>query len=93
MTVPFDNVPLGEQRDRFVELEDAGYSDLWSAEAMGTGAFTPLALASVWTPSMRLGTAIVPAFTRGPPCWHSRSPRWPKLRRDASPWGSEPARM
>ena len=66
MTVPFDNVPLGEQRDRFVELEDAGYSDLWSAEAMGTDAFTPLALASVWTPSMRLGTAIVPAFTRGP---------------------------
>ena len=66
MTVPFDNVPLGEQRDRFVELEDAGYTDLWSAEAMGADAFTPLALASVWTPSMRLGTAIVPAFTRGP---------------------------
>ena len=66
MTVPFDNVPLGEQRERFVELEDAGYTDLWSAEAMGADAFTPLALASVWTPSMRLGTAIVPAFTRGP---------------------------
>nr|HMS87867.1 LLM class F420-dependent oxidoreductase [Acidimicrobiales bacterium] len=27
---------------------------------------TPLALASVWAPSLRLGSAIVPAFTRGP---------------------------
>jgi probable F420-dependent oxidoreductase len=33
---------------------------------MGADGFTPLALASVWTPSMRLGTAIIPAFTRGP---------------------------
>lgn len=66
MTIPFDNVPLGEQRERFVELEQAGYTDLWSAEAMGADGFTPLALASVWTPSMRLGTAIIPAFTRGP---------------------------
>jgi len=37
-----------------------------SAEAMGHDAFTPLALASQWAPSMRLGTAIVPAYTRGP---------------------------
>jgi probable F420-dependent oxidoreductase len=32
----------------------------------GTDAFTPLALASTWEPSLRLGTAIVPAYTRGP---------------------------
>ncbi len=36
------------------------------AEANGADAFTPLALASVWAPSLRLGTAIVPGFTRGP---------------------------
>jgi probable F420-dependent oxidoreductase len=65
MTVPFDGEPLGAQRDRFVELEDLGYTDIWSAEAMGHDAFTPLALASVWAPSLRLGTAIVPAYTRG----------------------------
>ena len=28
--------------------------------------FTPLALASAWTPSLNLGVAIIPAYTRGP---------------------------
>ena len=66
MTIPFDGVPLHEQRDWIVELADLGYTDVWSTEANGADAFTPLALASVWAPSLRLGTAIVPAFTRGP---------------------------
>ncbi len=66
MTIPFDDVPLAEQRDWIVELEDLGYTDVWSSEANGADAFTPLALASVWAPSLRLGTAIVPAYTRGP---------------------------
>jgi len=68
MTIPFDNVPLHEQRDWIVELADLGYTDVWSSEANGADAFTPLALASAWAPSLRLGTAIVPAFTRGPGC-------------------------
>jgi probable F420-dependent oxidoreductase len=68
MTIPFDRVPLHEQRDMIVELADLGYTDVWSAEADGADAFTPLALTSVWAPSLRLGTAIVPAFTRGPAC-------------------------
>jgi probable F420-dependent oxidoreductase len=66
MTVPFDHVPLHEQRDLFRRLVDLGYTDAWSAETEGYDAFTPLALASVWAPELRLGTAIVPAFTRGP---------------------------
>ena len=66
MTIPFDGVPLSEQRDWIVELEDLGYTDVWSSEANGADAFTPLALASAWAPSLRLGSAIVPAFTRGP---------------------------
>jgi probable F420-dependent oxidoreductase len=68
MTIPFDNVPLHEQRDWIVELADLGYTDVWSSEANGADAFTPLALASACAPSLRLGTAIVPAFTRGPGC-------------------------
>src|SRR6266508_4305832 len=68
MTIPFDDVPLADQRDWVVELADLGYTDVWSSEANGADAFTPLALASVWAPSLRLGTAIVPAFTRGPGC-------------------------
>ena len=66
MTIPFDGVPLHAQRDHIVELADLGYTDVWSSEANGADAFTPLALASTWAPSLRLGTAIVPAFTRGP---------------------------
>ena len=68
MTIPFDDAPLHQQRDRIVELADLGYTDVWSSEANGADAFTPLALASAWAPSLRLGTAIVPAFTRGPGC-------------------------
>src|SRR5215211_116146 len=68
MTIPFDGVPLHAQRDWVVELADLGYTDVWSSEADGADAFTPLTLASVWAPSLRLGTAIVPAFTRGPAC-------------------------
>lgn len=66
VTIPFDHVPLPEQRDWYAEAADLGYTDLWSSEAGGTDAFTPLALAAAWTPSLRLGCAIVPAFTRGP---------------------------
>jgi len=66
VTVPLTGVPLAEHRDRVVEIADLGYTDLWSAEADGADAFTPLALASQWAPGLRLGTAIVPAFTRGP---------------------------
>lgn len=66
MTVPFDGVPLSEQRGWFEELQDLGYTDAWSSEANGSDAFTPLVLASQWAPKLRLGCAIVPAYTRGP---------------------------
>jgi probable F420-dependent oxidoreductase len=66
VTVPFDGVALQDQRDWFEEAAELGYTDLWSSEAGGTDAFTPLALAAAWVPSLRLGCAIVPAFTRGP---------------------------
>src|SRR5690242_20545413 len=66
MTIPFDRVPLHAQREWIEELESLGYTDVWSSEANGADGFTPLALASVWAPSLRLGSAIVPAYTRGP---------------------------
>ena len=65
MTIPLAG-PLHAQRAQFEELVELGYTDVWSAEAMGPDGITPLALASVWAPSLRLGTAILPAFTRGP---------------------------
>jgi probable F420-dependent oxidoreductase len=66
MTIPFDGVPLAEQKEWILELADLGYTDVWSSEANGADAFTPLALAAAWAPGLRLGTAIVPAYTRGP---------------------------
>jgi probable F420-dependent oxidoreductase len=65
ITIPFLDIPLPEQRDLIASLPALGYTDVWSAEAGGADAFTPLALASVWAPALRLGTAIVPVFTRG----------------------------
>ncbi len=65
ITVPFEGVPLHEHREWFEEAEALGYTDLWSAESGGADAFTPLALAAAWAPRLRLGTASVPAFTRG----------------------------
>jgi len=66
MTIPLDGVPLAEQEDWIRELADSGYTDLWSAEAGASDGFTPLALASQWAPSARLGCAIHPVYTRGP---------------------------
>lgn len=66
ITIPLGGIPLPYQRELITALPDLGYTDVWSAEANGTDAFTPLALAGVWAPRLRLGTAIVPVFTRGP---------------------------
>ncbi len=69
MTIPFAGVPLHAQRAWIEELAELGYTDVWSSEADGADGFTPLTLASVWAPSLRLGNAIIPAFTRGPACF------------------------
>ena len=66
MTVPLPG-HLHGQRDKLAQLADWGYSDIWSAETDGADAFTPLALAAAWEPRLRLGTAIVPAYTRTAP--------------------------
>ena len=68
MTVPLPG-PLHSHRRELAELADLGYTDIWSAESDGADAFTPLALAAAWEPRLRLGTAIVPAYTRSPACF------------------------
>jgi probable F420-dependent oxidoreductase len=64
--VPFDGVPLHQHGGWFRELEAMGYSDIWSSEVDGTDGLSPLASAAGSTSTARLGTAIVPLFTRGP---------------------------
>ena len=65
ITVPFD-VPLHDHRRWFELLEELGYTDAWSGEADGLDGFSPLLLAAAWTSSLRVGPAIIPAYTRGP---------------------------
>lgn len=66
LTIPRTGVALLDHADLVRALPAFGYTDLWSSEINGVDAFTPLTLASVWEPSLRLGTAIVPVYTRGP---------------------------
>jgi probable F420-dependent oxidoreductase len=66
ITIPFDGVPLPDQRAWYEECAALGYTDLWSIETNGADGFVPLALAATWVPGVRLGTSIVPVFTRGP---------------------------
>ena len=75
ITFPFDGIPLLGQRELVRELVDLGYTDLWSAESGGYDAFIPLAVAAQWAPELRLGTAIVPAYTR-----RAHNPRRPSRR-------------
>ena len=65
ITVPFD-APLHDHRRWFELLEELGYTDVWSGEADGLDGFSPLLLAAGWTSSLRLGSAVIPVYTRGP---------------------------
>lgn len=65
ITVPFPGVSLHEHRSWYEECVALGYTDVWSAEAGSHDGLVPLTLAAAWTPSLRLGTAILPVYTRG----------------------------
>ncbi len=66
LTIPLVSRPLGKQQEVVERAAALGYTDLWSSETAEADAFVPLAQAAVWAPQMRLGTAIVPVYTRGP---------------------------
>jgi probable F420-dependent oxidoreductase len=65
ITVPFD-APLHEHKDLYKEVADLGYTDVWTGEANGADGLTPLILAAAWEPRLRVGPAILPAYTRTP---------------------------
>jgi probable F420-dependent oxidoreductase len=66
ITIPFDGIPLHQHKEWYARLRELGYTDLWSAEVDGSDGFTPLALAAAWEPTLKLGVAITPAYTRSP---------------------------
>ena len=66
ISFPLQDEDLSTQADFVRELESLGYADLWTSEAQDLDGFVPLALASQWAPTLRLGIAILPVQTRGP---------------------------
>jgi probable F420-dependent oxidoreductase len=66
ITVPLDGVALADHPKLYRELADLGYTDVWSAESNAADGLTPLAMAAAAEPRLRLGTAILSSFTRGP---------------------------
>jgi len=66
ISVPLEGVPWSGQAEILLELERLGYSEAWSSEASALDAFTPLAYLAGAGSHMRMGTAVVPAYLRGP---------------------------
>jgi probable F420-dependent oxidoreductase len=66
ITVPFLAHDLRDSCDLARRAEDIGYTDAWSAEVSGPDGFATAAAVGIATERMRLGCAIVPAFTRPP---------------------------
>ncbi len=66
ITIPFDPFQNPHIADLVRTADRCGYSDAWSFESFSTDGFTPLAAAAMVSERMRLGTAIIPVFTRPP---------------------------
>lgn len=61
--VPLTGLGLGAMAE---QAEDLGYSSVWSSEAWGSDAFTPLAYIAARTSRLRLGTSIAQMAARTP---------------------------
>ncbi|MEY2453680.1 MAG: hypothetical protein QOD92_3254 [Acidimicrobiaceae bacterium] len=68
MTVPLQDSSIEQYPGQATRIAGLGYSDVWSFESNGVDVFSPLAIAAVVAPTVRLGTAIVSIFSRGPAC-------------------------
>ena len=64
--LPLDARPFIEHAGVVHDLETRGYDDLWVGEITELDAVSTLALASQWTRTMGVGSAVLPVFTRGP---------------------------
>ena len=66
LTIGLEGASLRESVELGRYAEELGYTDLWTAEVGGVDALTPLAALATTTSAVRLGTGIVPVFTRPP---------------------------
>jgi probable F420-dependent oxidoreductase len=66
ITLPAEPFQNREMVDLVRRVAALGYEEVWSLESYTTEAFSPLAAVAMLSEKMRLGTAIVPVFTRPP---------------------------
>jgi probable F420-dependent oxidoreductase len=66
ITVGMEGASLGDALENARRAESLGYTDAWTAEVAGPDGLTPLAVLAAMTDRLRLGTAILPVFTRPP---------------------------
>lgn len=66
LTVGMEGTDLRSTLPWWQRAEDLGYTDLWTAEVGGVDGLTPLGALATVTRSARLGTGILPVFTRPP---------------------------
>jgi probable F420-dependent oxidoreductase len=66
ITIPLEGFQGSHFADLVRSAEQLGYGDAWTYETFQGDAITPAAAAAALTTRMRLGTAIVPVFTRPP---------------------------
>jgi len=64
VTPPVEVAGFPAAVDICVRAEELGYTDVWTAEVGAVDAFSPLAAVAVRTSAVRLGTGLIPAFTR-----------------------------
>jgi probable F420-dependent oxidoreductase len=65
LSIPLEGFTLAEHAEVAQEAERLGYTDAWTLEVDGLDGFSPLAVVGLAT-HMRVGTAIINAYTRGP---------------------------
>ena len=66
VTPPVEMTGVRAAVDLAARAEDLGYTDVFSSEVGSADAFSPLAALAERTTRVRLGTALVPVFTRPP---------------------------
>ena len=66
ITIGLEGASLQEAIDLCLHAEELGYTDVWSAEVGGADGVAALAPVAAQTSKVRLGTAILPVFTRPP---------------------------
>jgi probable F420-dependent oxidoreductase len=64
LTLGLVGAPLDQALAMCRDAEGLGYTDVWSAEVGGSDAFAVLAALAPITKDLRLGTAIVPVYSR-----------------------------